>query len=82
MKRKTYKQCEVRRDEAIRLTWLPLRYAVEGRVLRLRDHGEWTDGWIVTAVYADTERIVAPDPQREIRRHRRATGDSQKRLTK
>ncbi|MBC8291326.1 MAG: hypothetical protein H8E37_13565 [Planctomycetes bacterium] len=82
MKRKTYRQCEVRREEAIRLTWLPLQYAVEGRVLRLRTHGEWTDGWIVTAVYSDTERIVALDPHRDISSHRRATSDSQSRIAK
>jgi hypothetical protein len=82
MKSTIYRQCEVRRGAAIRLTWIPAEYAVKGRVLRLRDNGEWSDGWVVREVYPDTERIIAPSPQGEIRRHRRATGDSLPRLQK
>jgi hypothetical protein len=55
---------------------------VSGRVLRLRDLGVWTDGWVVTEVYPDTERIIAPSPQKDIRRRRRATDDSVPRLAK
>ena len=82
MKRTIYRQCEVRRGPAIRLTWLPASYAINGRVLRLRDNGEWSDGWVVAEVYPDTERIIAPNPQSEIRRHRKATDDSLPRLAK
>lgn len=82
MKRKIYRQCEIRRGPAIRLTWLPAAYAKNGRVLRLRDNGEWSDGWVVTEVYPGNERIIAHSPQGNIQRHRRATGDSLPRLAK
>lgn len=81
MKRTTFRQCEVRRGNAIRLTWIPAEYAVEGRNLRLRDNGKWSEGWLVVSVYPDTERIVAGSPRRDIRNHRRATGDSLPRLS-
>ena len=82
MKRTIYRQCEVRRGPAFRLTWIPASFAVNGKMLNLRDNGEWSDGWVVTEVYPDTERIITPTPQSEIRRHRRATGDSLPRLAK
>lgn len=82
MKRTIYRQCEVRRGPAIRLTWLPAAYAVEGRVLRLQDHGVWSDGWVVSMVYPDNERIVAPHPGGQIRQHRRQTGDALPRMAK
>ena len=82
MKSAIYRQCEVRRGPAIRLAWIPSTYAVIGRVLRLRDVGVWTDGWVVTEVYPDTERIIPPSPQKDIRRHRRATDDSVPRLAR
>ena len=82
MKRTIYRQCEVRQGPAIRLTWLPVRYATEGKVVRLRDNGNWSDGWVVSKVYPDTERIITPHPEGQIRRHRQATGDSLPRLAK
>ena len=82
MKRTIYRQCEVRRGPAIRLTWLPASYAVEGKVLRLQDNGVWSDGWVVSEVYPGNERIIAPHADGQIRRHRRATGDALPRLAK
>jgi len=39
---------------SLRLTaWLPLKFAVKGKVVRLRDKdGNWSDGWMVKETFA------------------------------
>lgn len=61
--------------------WIPERFAVAGKVLRLSDGETWEDGWVVRAVgpYRMAEEEL-PDPHRDIKRHRRATGDAQPKL--
>ncbi len=56
-----YKQCKLVRGSQERVTWLPEKFANKGKVLRLRDDGEWTDGWKVVEVWATEteERVVA-----------------------
>lgn len=55
--------------------WLPSEFAVIGRKLEIRIDGIWTVGWIVEHVYAReiNNPIYAAG---EIKDHRRATGDS------
>ena len=45
-----YKQCELHRGTEKLVSWIPDRFAVEGKYLRLGDD----DGWKVVAVF-DTE---------------------------
>ena len=50
-----YRQCKLRRRTRYRYAWLPDRYAVQGKVLRIRDE----DGWRVEEVYdAQSEEQV------------------------
>jgi hypothetical protein len=80
----TYCQCALYRpmpDGSIecQVSWLPTRFAVAGETLRLRERGgEWEDGWIVST--AGAERVAEcdlADPRRDVRGHRRGTGDSE-----
>ena len=53
----THTQCALRHDDGgIDTSWLPSRYAVVGKRLRLHDE----EGWEVTAVYATkpTEQAI------------------------
>ena len=51
-----YRQCYLQRKEGqallSRTTWLPEPYARLDQVLKLKDHGAWTDGWKVMSVSA------------------------------
>ena len=49
-----YRQCELHRADGRRTTsWLPEKFAVVGKVLRLRCVGTWSDGWCVVRVGED-----------------------------
>lgn len=72
--RTPYRQCALERGNTYRISWIPARFAVVGKVLKLRDNGVWDNGWTVTSVGA--ARLGALHVPGLIRRHERATGDS------
>lgn len=74
--RDRYRQCALEHGRFSMVSWIPKKFAVAGKVLRLRRNGAWEDGWRVTHVGA--ERIGAPHVPGLVRRHKRATGDSER----
>jgi hypothetical protein len=56
-------QCKLRRvNGVITTSWLPQKYAVVGKFLKLKnDEGEWENGWEVTATFAikSTTEVLA-----------------------
>lgn len=51
--RKTdYVQCRLARDRAVQTAWIPLAFATVGLPVRLKDGGDWEDGWRVQSVGA------------------------------
>lgn len=77
-----YKQCRLQkpteRGVMEQTSWIPEKFATEGKVLKLKDgDGNWEDGWIVkTAGTHRLEEKMLPDYHDEIKGHRRATGDA------
>ncbi len=77
-----YRQCRLRKPtaggEAVQVSWIPDRFAVADRAVRLRaDDGTWDGGWVVSEV--GRTRLSGddlPDAHDLIRGHRRATGDA------
>jgi hypothetical protein len=54
-----YRQCQLRKDKQHLLSWIPEARAVKGAVLRLKNDGQWDDGWVVDEVYGTrTEAYV------------------------
>ena len=52
-----------------RMEWLPNQFAVPGKVLKLKDSdGQWTDNWIVQAVYEKGKALRPSDDEREMAR--------------
>jgi len=79
-----YRQCALTRKrpdgvEEHYVTWLPVRFAVQGHVVKLRTRGGvWIDGWHVLAVSRSVRtEDQLPDPARLVREHRRRTGDAE-----
>lgn len=70
-----YRQCYLERKINNTLEcqtcWIPNKFAKVGRVLKIKD-GEWTDGWIVKFVGKSGS---APNVRKQIKSHRRNTGD-------
>ncbi len=77
-----YRQCQLVKKEEVgtrhQTSYLPERFAIQGKVLRLRNaEGTWEDGWVVEqASEARVSEDLLPDSHQEIKWHRRATGDA------
>jgi hypothetical protein len=74
-----YSQCTVERKtesgKSTMVTWLPAKFAIKGKVLKLKGNGDvWTDGWVVTKVGELATK--PPNWTKLVRQHRRNTGDS------
>jgi len=67
-KKQLYAQCGMRRKNVFRTSWIPQKFAKAGGVVKLKDNGKWSDGWIVESVGS-----VGKLPERI--NHRKATGD-------
>jgi hypothetical protein len=78
-----YRQCRLAKRAAVgalwQVSWIPDRFAVPGKVLRLRAGGrDWTDGWVVREV--GRNRLAEgdlPDFHQMSKSHLRATGDAE-----
>ena len=70
-----YKQCELKRKNVKLISWLPDRYAIVGKFIKLtNENGEQEDGWEVKSV--GTTVLSADDANlfsSEHTRHRKET---------
>lgn len=77
-KKVMYCQCRLEQSTPNGVThmtsYIPQKYAVVNKVLKLKDNGEWTDGWIVKSV--GVPNMVPDHIEKLVRDHRRRTGDS------
>jgi len=73
-----YYQCDLERGTERRTAFIPERYAVVGKTIRLRVNGSWEIGWNVVRSYVEsrTPEAKLPHAPALVRQHRRATGDA------
>lgn len=71
------RQCRLQKGNTVQMSWIPEPYCVKGKVLKLREEdGTWSDGWLVVEAHSRRDERLLPDLHKEIRGHRKATGDS------
>jgi hypothetical protein len=51
MKTDTYTQCELVKEGIDSVAWIPTKFAVVGKILRIKENGVWTDGWYVSKIF-------------------------------
>lgn len=72
-----YVQCRLKREVRrgifqSMVSWLPDKFAAKGRILRLKNRGEWEDGWQVMETWSkcEAEKVEARErdylKQREV----------------
>lgn len=78
MKKTYYRQCNLQKGNMHQTSWLPEKFAIPNKVVKLRDDdGQWDDGWIVTkAGQNKVPDSLLPDAHRDVKMHKKATGDS------
>lgn len=70
----TYRQCSLVNGRGRRrVAWIPDRFATVGRLLRLKDGGEWSNGWRVERVFSALPDAIAESGRDEYRYHREVT---------
>lgn len=80
-----YNQCTLVKSfnggKITQVTWIPTKFAIAGRTVKLKnDQNVWVDGWLVESVGEKTPENLVPDAYDDIKAHRRATGDSLKKV--
>lgn len=76
-----YVQCKLSKaignmQRKFEISYIPSKYAIKGKILKIEIDGVWEDGWNVTEVYKNSETDEPPDWRKSIRSHRDNTGDS------
>jgi hypothetical protein len=74
-----YRQCRLEKKtksgKLCQTSYIPEKYAFVGNILKLREEdGNWVNGWKV--ISAGELREETPDFHKDIKGHRKATGDS------
>lgn len=55
------------------MSWIPAQFAQEGRVVRLKENGAWTDGWVVIKTYSTRPSDEVADYERDFKNMRKMT---------
>ena len=79
-----YRQCRLEREVpggvSHLVSFIPAKFAVVDKVLKLKNEkDEWEDGWKVLSCGELVDEDLLPDYRKEIRNHRKMTGDSLRR---
>ena len=53
------------------VAWIPSEFAIEGNILKIKENGEWEEGWNVTGVGFTKDDTVLVEMHRVVRNHRR-----------
>lgn len=73
-----YQQCKLVKHLAdskiYTVSYIPEKFAVVGKTVKLQRNGKWIDGWVIESVGDVVDKL--PDVQKIIRSHKKATGDS------
>jgi|SoiMetStandDraft_5_1073268.scaffolds.fasta_scaffold387745_2 hypothetical protein len=67
-------QCHLRRGKERMTSWIPKRYAIVGRYIKLKsEDGSWEDGWKVHQTYAELPTKIVLERGQDYRNTRKAS---------
>ena len=69
MPEKNHVQCSLRKESRHTVAWIPERYAIVGKVVKLLDE----DGWEVIEAYNRMASAYVNERSQDHKRHRKAT---------
>lgn len=75
-----YRQCVLTKKMEVgikqQVSFIPEKYAVKNKVLKLKNGDDWENGWVVEHAGENlVDEDLLPDYHDEIKKHRKATGD-------
>jgi len=57
----------------IEIAWIPAKYAIKGKMLRICEGGKWRDGWKVEITYGSKLEEYLLDHERDFCHQRKAS---------
>lgn len=84
---KKYRQCKliktVENGQIHLVSYIPEKFAVEGKIVKLKNEfDEWEEGWKVESAGQLVDEDFLPDFHKEIKAHRKNTGDAMPKMVK
>lgn len=73
-----YIQCKLQKENRYQVSWIPEKFAVLNKILKLKENEIWEDGWKVIEI-GGLKLEKVPHVPTLIRHHRKKTGDSNER---
>lgn len=75
MSKGTHTQCRLQRGNSFTVTWLPSKFAIKGKIVKLKESkvGVWIDGWSVTDVWATMDSSYVNERSRDYLNTRKAS---------
>ena len=70
---RSYAQCWLVRGNARQMAWIPAKFAVAGRYLKLTDAGQTEDGWRVAGVGASLPEDTIRERSQDYKHTRQAS---------
>jgi hypothetical protein len=73
--RMKYIQCELIKGNSHQTCWIPEKYAVVGKYVKIKNNDEWEDGWKVLESYNQTklEESVLNERNQDYKKTRKAS---------
>lgn len=72
-----YVQCTLAKGTSVQVAYIPKEFAVIDLVVNIRTSGKWSRGWnVVDASRFSVDESQLPDSHKDIKSHRRTTGDA------
>ena len=61
------------KNQRVKTSWIPEKFAEVGKVLKLKESGEWEDGWEVVHVGSRLDSKIVNENSQLYKKHRRGT---------
>ena len=80
-----FRQCSLRRaiptGFTVIVTFIPSKFANVGSYVKIKEGEKWTNGWLVESAGSPIEEELLPNSHKDIKGHRKMTGDSLRKQT-
>lgn len=64
-----YVQCSLQRENTHLVSWIPKKFAVPSKILKLKNNNVWEDGWKVISIGTELDETLVPDSHKGIKNH-------------
>lgn len=69
----TYRQCILEKGNVSTTSWIPSKFAIKGKFIKLKDNGKWVNGWEVIEVGTEMAEKTVIERSRDYLKQREAS---------